>query len=156
MGLFIFFSLNPCFLANSKLIISSVALLSNNASTVIPSCVSILSSSIFTVTSHSISLLFRLYALVFSTTLANMANLLLLRSSWGLLDFFPHLNFLVHIPVFFLLQFCFLFSYSYNFLLSVQILHNYNNSCFLFYLHTWHRGCIVWTLPSAAVGTIMT
>ena len=51
MGLSIFFNLNLCFLTNSKLITSPVALLSNSASTVIPSYVSILSNPTFTVTS---------------------------------------------------------------------------------------------------------
>ena len=51
IGLSSLFNLNPCFLVNSELITSPVALLSNNASTVIPSCVFILSSLIFTMTS---------------------------------------------------------------------------------------------------------
>jgi len=55
MGLLIFFSLNPCFLANSKLITSPVAPLSNNASTITPSYVSIFSSPIFTVISLNVS-----------------------------------------------------------------------------------------------------
>ena len=58
MGLSIFFNLNPCFLANSKLITSPIAPLSNNASTVISSCVSILSKPIFTVISLNVSFLF--------------------------------------------------------------------------------------------------
>ena len=52
IGLSNLFNLKPCFLANSELITSSVALLFNNTSTVTLSCVSILSSPIFTVTSH--------------------------------------------------------------------------------------------------------
>jgi len=51
IGLSIFFNLNPCFLANSELITSPVAPLSNNASKVIPFYVSILSKPIFTVIS---------------------------------------------------------------------------------------------------------
>ena len=50
---FIFFKLNPCFLANSELITNSIALLSNNASIITLSCVSILSNPIFTITSLS-------------------------------------------------------------------------------------------------------
>ena len=50
---FIFFSLNPCFLVNSKLITNSVTPLFNNTFTIIPSYLSILSSPIFIVTSLS-------------------------------------------------------------------------------------------------------
>ena len=51
IGLSNFFNLNPCFYANSKLITSPVALLSNNASTIISFYISILSNPIFTVIS---------------------------------------------------------------------------------------------------------
>ena len=50
IGLSSFFNLNTYFLANSELITSSIALLSNNTFTVILSYVSILSSPIFTIT----------------------------------------------------------------------------------------------------------
>ena len=69
IGFSIFFNLNSYFLTNSKLIASPIILLSNNASTIIPSCISILSSSIFTVTSLKRFSLFRLYENVFSATL---------------------------------------------------------------------------------------
>ena len=65
ISLSIFFSLNPCFLANSELITSPVALLSNNTSTVIPSCVFILSSPIFTVMSLNVSSPFAFLILAF-------------------------------------------------------------------------------------------
>ena len=51
IGLSNYFNLNLYFLANSELIMSPVAPLSSNASTIIPSCISILSNLIFTVTS---------------------------------------------------------------------------------------------------------
>ena len=105
----------PYFLANFKLITNSVVLLSNNASTVIPSCMSILSSLIFTITFLNIFPLSRLYVDVFSTTLASIANILLLRPSQGLLDILPHLNFFVHISVLFSSQFCSLFFCFYSF-----------------------------------------
>ena len=89
-----FFSLNPYFLTNSKLITSLITLLSNNASTITPSRISILSSTIFTVTSLNISSLFRLQQNVF--TLESIANLLLLRPNQRLLDLSPYLNYFVH------------------------------------------------------------
>ena len=96
------------------------------------------------------SLLSRLQQNVFA--LVSIANLLLLESNRRLLDLPPLLNYFayycLHIPVFFPPQFCFLLSYSYNSWLSVQNLHNYNNSFFLFCLHPWHRGFFEQTLPS--------
>ena len=74
--------------------ISYIVPLSNNASTVTPSCISILSSPIFTITSLSVFLLLRLHALLFSTTLTSIANLLLLlKSNWRSSDLCPHLNY---------------------------------------------------------------
>ena len=97
IGLSIFFSLKPYFLANSKLMTSPVAPLFNRASTITPSCISILSSPIFTVTSLNMSPLFRLQQNILFTTLLSIANLLqLLRSNQGLLDLLPYLSYFVH------------------------------------------------------------
>ena len=158
MGLFIFFSLNPYFLANFKLITNPVALLSNNVSTVIPSCISILSSPIFAVTSLSMSPLSRLQQDILSIALASITNLLLLESNQRLLDPLSLLNYFVycshchHTPVFSPSQFCFLLPCSYNFLLNVQIFHNYNSYDSLSYPHPWHIGCIEQTLLSIMEG----
>ena len=65
---FIFFSLNSCFLVNSKLITNSVTPLFNNTFTIIPSYLSILSSPIFIVTFlSSSSSAFFLSPLLFSS-----------------------------------------------------------------------------------------
>ena len=122
---FYFFNLNLYFLANSELITSPIALLSNSISTIISSYISILSKPIFTITSLNMFPLSRLYVDVFSTTLESITNLLLLRPSQELPDFLLHLNYLVcyflqfsisvYIPVFYPPQFCFLFPYSCSF-----------------------------------------
>ena len=97
IGLSNFFSLKPCFLANSELITNPVAPLSNKASTVIPFCVSNLSNPIFTVTSLNI-LPSVFLTLVFSFSDASafilLANTLYLlgEPSWGILDSLPLLN----------------------------------------------------------------
>ena len=139
----IFFSLNPCFLANSELMTNPVAPLSNNASTVISFCISILSSSIFTVTSLSMFLLSRLQQDILFTTLLSIANMLLLRSNWGLLDLPPHLNcpyyFYCSCISFFFLCPWFIF---YNFTLDGQILHNYRS--FFSCPHLWYMD---YTMP---------
>ena len=124
----LFFYLNPCFLANSKLITSPVVLLFNNAFTIIPYCVSILSNPIFTVTSLKRSSLSKLYEDVFSATLESIANLLLLlRSNWDSLDLCSHLNYYYcpSLASFFCSS---LFPYFCSFLPYVQNLHMYNNS----------------------------
>jgi len=92
IGLLIFFSLNSYFLANSKLMTSSVAPLSSSASTIIPSYVLILSNLIFTVTFLNLSPLSRLQTDIFSTTLLSIANLFMLEPNQGLLDFLLHLT----------------------------------------------------------------
>ena len=139
IGFSIFFNLNLCFLTNSKLITSSVAPLSNNASTMIPSCISILSSPIFTVTSLKRSPLSRLHEDIFSITLLSIANLflLLLRSSWDPLDFHPHLNY-CYCPLS-PFSYSYLFSNSYSVLPYVQNSHMHNSSC-CSYLYPWHMG----------------
>ena len=105
---FYFYSLNPCFLANFKLITSSIALLFNNTSTVTPSCLSILSKPIFTVTSFNMSLLSRLQHNLLSISLESITNLLLLEPSQRLPDSLFHLNYYclysLHIPTFFSCQ----------------------------------------------------
>ena len=128
IGLSIFFNLNLYFLVNSEIMTNSIALLSNNASIVTPSYVSTLSNPIFTITSLNMSPLSRLYVDVLSTILESIANLVLLRSSQGLPDLLPHLNYFVHIPVFFLLLLCSLSFYSCSFLPYIQVPHNCNNS----------------------------
>ena len=135
ISLSIFFNLNPYFLANSELITNSIALLSNNAFTIISSYILIFFSPIFTITSLSIFLFSRLYIDIFSTTLESIANLLLLRLSQELLNLLPYLNSLAYILVFFHPQFYSLFLCFYNFLLSVQILHSYNSPNSLSYLY---------------------
>ena len=92
IGLSIFFSLNSCFLANFKFMTSLVTLLSNNASTVIPSYILIFSNPIFTVTFLNISPLFRLQLDIFSTTLLSIANLFVLESNQRLLGSSSYLN----------------------------------------------------------------
>ena len=88
---FYFFDLNPYFLANSKLITSSITLLSNNVFTVTLSCISILLSLIFTITSLNI---FLLQQDVFSITLVSVVNLLyLIKPGQELLNSFSHLNY---------------------------------------------------------------
>ena len=76
IGLFIFFNLNPYFLANFKLITNLVILLSNNTSTITSSCISIIFSPIFTVTSFNMSSLSRLQQNLLFITLESIANLL--------------------------------------------------------------------------------
>ena len=136
---FIFFSLNPYFLENSELIISPVALIFNNPSTVTPSCILILSSFIFMVTSLNMSPLSRLQPDVLSTTLLSIANILLLGPNQRLLSS-PYLNCSLysdysHILFFFLsLQ----FSISCNSMQGSQILHSYNS--FFSCSHSLHKG----------------
>ena len=118
IGFSIFFNLNPYFLTNSELMISFVALLSNNASTITLSCVSILSSPIFTVTSLRSSLLFRLQQDILSITLESIVYLLLLRPNQGVLSLAPHLNcsvYFPYIPTSSLIQSSHLFPYSCSF-----------------------------------------
>ena len=101
IGLSNLFNLKPYFLANSELITSPVALLSNNTSTIIPSYVSILSSPIFTVTSLSVFPSIFLTSIFFSVpsnfnmsafiSVANILNLLK-KSSCGALDSLSLLN----------------------------------------------------------------
>ena len=125
-GLSNLFSLKPYFLANSKLITSPIVPLSNNAFILIPFYVSILSKPIFTVTSLKRSPLSRLHEDIFSATLLSIANLLLLlRSSWDLLDLYSHLNcYCLLLAPFFCL---FPFSYSYSILPNIQNPYKYNN-----------------------------
>ena len=126
IGLSIFHSLNLCFLANPELITSPVAPLSNSASTVTLFCISTLFNPILTVTSLSLSSLFRSQQDILSITLENIVYILL-RLNQEVLSLCSHLNFLVHfllqpssvycsyyryILVFYLLQFCSLYSYS--------------------------------------------
>ena len=147
MGLSNFFSLNPCFLTNSELITSFIKLLSNNASTVIPSYISILSSSIFTITSLKRSPLSRSHINVLSVTLASIANLLLLlRSNQDLLDFLLHLNY-YYCPILLPFSYSFLFPCFYSALLYVQNLHMCNNS-FYSYLYPWCMSFLEKALPS--------
>ena len=118
IGFSIFFNLNPYFLTNSELMTSSVAPLSNNASTITLSCVSILSSLIFTVTSLRSSLLFRSQQNILSITLESIVYLLLLRSNQGVLSLAPHLNcsvYFSYIPTSSLIQSSYLFLYSCSF-----------------------------------------
>ena len=143
IDLSVFFNLNSCFLANSKLITNPIAPLSNNASTVTPSYISTLSKPILTVTSLSHFSLFRSQQNVLFITLESIIYPLLLRLNQGVSSLTSHLNFPVHfflqsssvccsychcILVFFPSQFCSLLPCSYNFLLNAQILHNYNSS----------------------------
>ena len=134
IGLSIFFSLNLYFFANSGLITSSVAPLSNNTSTVISSCISILSNPIFTVTSLKRSPLSKLHVDILSTTLESITNLLLLlRSNWDPLDLCPYLNYCYcSLSLFF---YSYPFFYFCNFSSYVQILYSYNNFCFFSYLY---------------------
>jgi len=84
---FIFFSLNSCFLVNSKLITNSVTPLFNNTFTIIPSYLSILSSPIFIVT-FLVALLLHFFYLPYSFPLALLSPLsrLFLCSSQVSLD----------------------------------------------------------------------
>jgi len=103
---------------------------------------------------HIIFLLSTLQQNILSITLESIVYLLLLllRPNWGLLNLYPHLNYCyflpqlffaiyysysLHILVFFLFQFCFLFPNSYNVSPYVQNLYSYNNSCF-HNLSPWH------------------
>ena len=162
MGLFNFFSLKPCFLANSELITSPIVPLSNNTSTVIPSCVSTLSSPIFTITFLKslpsalptlLSVPFSFNVLAF-IPVANILNLLQ-KSSQGTLDSPPLLNspsvhdvslFLLCTPASFPPLLCSSASYSGSVRPYTQILHRY--SSFSPCLSPSHMNCVAPTLPS--------
>ena len=112
-----------------------------------PSYVSILSSPIFTATSFNSSSLFRSQQNILSITLESIVYLLLLRPNQELLDLLSYLNCSVlgsyfYILVFYPLQFCLLFLYSYNSWPNIQISHSFSNFCSLC-LCSWHIGCVV-------------